>query len=216
LLHPHPIPLGTTLCLTCFCLTHLSLLAQSTEFEVDETFTVNASVYEDDDCYDSDSVSIEVHDSVVTFARMSYVDVVLTVPTSSVMTDDVPLDPLDTPHASSLCSLPSPSPECHNVPSADFHYMLQGDVFDCRDSLDAFRGYNPSFDPYGLYLESMPLKIIFITAFHSFTDFLKAFNKFTRALAIISAFLFKCFYSHASELHAQMFDKLLRALTASE
>ena len=209
LLHPHPVPLGTTLCLTCFCLTHLSLLAQSTEFEVDETFTVNASVYEDDDCYDSDSVSIEVHDSVVTFARMSYVDVVLTVPTSSVMTDDVPLDPLDTQHASPLCSLPSPSPECRNMPFADFHYMLQGDVSDCIESLGTFRGYDPSLDPYGLYLESMPLKIMFITAFTSFTDFSKAFDKFKRALMIISAFLFKSCYSCASELHAQTFDKLL-------
>jgi len=99
-------------------------LAQLTEFEVGEAFTVNASVDEDDDCYDSDSVSIEVYDSVVTLAGMSYVDVILTVPTSSAMTDDVPLDPLDKPHASSLCSLPSPSPECHNVPSADFHDML--------------------------------------------------------------------------------------------
>ena len=63
------------------------------EFEIGETFTVNASVDEDDDCYDSDSVSIEVHNAVVTHARMSYVDVVLTMPTSSVMTDDVPLNP---------------------------------------------------------------------------------------------------------------------------
>jgi len=102
------------------------------------------------------------------------------------------------------------------MPSVDFHDMLQGDVFDCRDSLDAFRGYNLSFDPYHLYLESVPLKIIFITAFHSFIDFSKAFDKFKRALTIISAFLFKCFYSHTSELHAQMFDKLLRALMASE
>jgi len=60
----------------------------------------------------------------VTLAGMSYVDVVITVPTSSVMTDDVSLDPLDTPHASSLCSLPSPSLECHNMPFADFHDML--------------------------------------------------------------------------------------------
>jgi len=41
-------------------------LAQSTEFEVGETFTVNASVDEDDDCYDSNSVSIKVYDSIVT------------------------------------------------------------------------------------------------------------------------------------------------------
>jgi len=132
------------------------------------------------------------------------------------MVDDVSLDPLDAPHTSPLCSLPSPSPECHNMPLADFHDMLQGDVYDCIESLGTFRGYDPSLDPYSLYVENMPLKIMFITAFTSFTDFLKAFDKFKRALMIISAFLFKCSYSHPFELHAQMFDKLLRALTASE
>ena len=98
--------------------------------------------------------------------------------------------------------------------SADFHDMHQGDVFDYRDYLDAFRGYNPSFDPYSLYVESMPLKIMFRTAFPSFIDFSKAFDKFKRALTIIFAFLFKCSYLHSSEFHAQVFDKLLRALTA--
>jgi len=102
------------------------------------------------------------------------------------------------------------------MPSVDFHDMLQGDVFDCIDSLGTFRGYNPSLDAYSLYLESVPLKIMFITAFTSFTDFSKAFDKFKRALTIISSFLFKCSYSHASDLHAQMFDKVLRALTTSE
>ena len=148
-------------------------LAQSTEFDVGETFTVNASVDEDDACYDSNSVSIEVHDSDAIVAGMSYVDVVLTVPTSSVMVDYVSLDPLDTPHAFPLCSLPSPPPECHNMPYADFHDMPQGDVSDCMDSLGTFRGY----DPYSLYLESMPLKTMFVTDFTSFTDFSKAFDK---------------------------------------
>jgi len=146
----------------------------------------------------------------------SYVDVVVTVPTSSIMVDNLSLDPLDIPHASPLCSLPSPSPECHNMSFTNFYDMLQGDVFDCMDSLGTFRGYNPSIDPYGLYLESMPLKIMFITAFTSFTDFSKAFDKFQSALTILSALLFKCSCSHAYELHAQMFDKLLRALTAFE
>jgi len=190
--------------------------APSTEFELGETLSVNASVDEDDSCFDSNNVLIEVHDSVATPIGMSYVDVEITVPASSVMDDDVSLDPLDTPHASPLCSLPSPFPECHNMLLADFHDMLQGDVFDCMDSLGTFKGYSPSLDSYSLYLESMPLKIIFITAFTSFTDFSKAFDKLKRALTIILAFLFKCFYLHHSDLHAQMFDKLLRALMASE
>ena len=37
-------------------------LAQSMEFKVGDTFTVNPSVDEDDACFDSDSVSIEVRE----------------------------------------------------------------------------------------------------------------------------------------------------------
>jgi len=149
-------------------------------------------------------------------AGRSYVDVVITVPTSSVLVGDVSLESLGTPHASPLCSLPYPSPECHHMLSADFHDMLQGDTFDCLDSLGTFRGYNPSLDPHSLYLGSMPLIIIFITAFTSFIDFSKAFDKFRRALTILFAFLFKCSYSHPSEFYAQVFDKLLWALTVSD
>jgi len=94
--------------------------------------------------------------------------------------------------------------------------MLKGDLFDCVDSLGAFRGYDPSHDPYSLYLGSIPMKIMLTTAFHFFTNFSKAFDKFRRALNIIFALLFKCFYLHPSELYAQVFDKLLQASRASE
>ena len=132
---------------------------------------------EDDICFDSNNVLIEVHDSVATPIGMSYVDVEITVPASSVMDDDVALDPLNTTHASPLCSLPPPPPDCHNVPFIDFHDMLQGDVSDCMDYLGTFRGYDPSIEPYSLYLESMPLKIMFVIAFTSFTGFSMAFDK---------------------------------------
>jgi len=173
-------------------------------------------VDEDDIYFESDNIFIKVRDFDATPAGRSYADITITVPASPVMVDDVSLGPLDTPHASRLWSLPFPPPECHNMPSVDFHDMLQGDVSDCMDSLGTFRGYDPFLDPYSLYLGGMPAKIMLTTAFHFFTDFSKASNKFKRALTIISAFLFKCFYSHASELHAQVFDKLLRALTTSE
>ena len=48
------------------------------------------------------------------------------------------------------------------------------------------------------------------------TDFSKAIDKFRRALTVISRFMFKCSYSHLSELHAQAHDKLLWALNTSE
>jgi len=94
--------------------------------------------------------------------------------------------------------------------------MLEGNKIYCMDSLGTFRGYDPSFDPYSLYLGNMPAKILFTIAFNHSTDFSKACDKFRRALSIISQFIFKCFYLHPSELHAKVFDKLLQALTASE
>ena len=47
-------------------------LAPSTGFEVGKTFTVNASVDEDDVCYDSDNDLIEVHHSDATLVGRSY------------------------------------------------------------------------------------------------------------------------------------------------
>ena len=105
-------------------------MVQSTEFEVGETFTVNASVDKDDACCDSDSVSTKVHDSVATLTGMSYVDLVITMPTSYDMVDDISLEPLDIFHVSSLTSLPSSSLECHSLSITNYH-VLKGKVFDC-------------------------------------------------------------------------------------
>jgi len=157
-----------------------------------------------------------MHDSNVTIARRSYVDVVITMPTSSVMVDDVSPDPLDALHASPSCSLPYLPPKHYNLSLVPCHDMLEGNEIDYMDSLGTFRGCDPSLDPYGFYVGNMPVKILFTTAFNFFIDFSKAFDKFRRALTIISAFMFKCSYLHPSELHTQVFDKLLRALTASE
>jgi len=191
-------------------------LAQSTEFKVDGTFNVSVSVDEDDICYESDSIFIEEHESDAVLTGRSHMDVVTVEPTSPDIIDDISHDPLDTLHASPVCSLPSPSPECHSMPFADCHDILEGNEIDCLDSLGTLRGYDPSLDPYILYLGSMPAKIMLTTTFNFFADFSKAFDKFKRALTLIPAFLFKCSYLHWSELHAQTFDKLLRALTASE
>ena len=53
-------------------------------------------------------------------------------------------------------------------------------------------------------------------AFDYSTDFSNAFDTFRRVLAIIHRFMFGCSYLHPSELRAQVFDKLLRALMAFE
>jgi len=96
------------------------------------------------------------------------------------------------------------------------HDMLEENEIDCMDSLGTFRGYDPSLNPYSLFLGNLPGKILFTIAFNHCTDLSKACEKFRRALTIILQFMFKFFYLHPSELHAQVFDKLLRALTASE
>jgi len=127
-----------------------------------------------------------VHDFNATLAGRSYVDVVITVPASPDMVDSISLDPLDTLHASPACSLPSPSPECHNLLLTEYHVILEGKTVDCIESLGTFRGYDPSLDPYSLNLGNMPAKIMLIIAFNHSTDFSKAFNKFKRAPTIIS------------------------------
>ena len=75
-------------------------LTSSTEFEVGETFTVNASVDEDDVCYDSDNDLIEVHDSDAAPVGRSYGDVVVTMPASPDLVENVSHDHLDTLHVS--------------------------------------------------------------------------------------------------------------------
>jgi len=48
-----------------------------------------------------------------------------------------------------------------------------------------------------------------IIAFDHSTNFSMAFDEFRRALTIIPRCMFGCSYLHSSELHAQVFDKLL-------
>ena len=62
----------------------------------------------------------------------------------------------------------------------------------------------------------MPAKIMLTIVFDYSTDFSKAFNTFRGALVVIRRLMFVCSYLHSSELHAQVFDKLIRALTVFE
>ena len=98
-------------------------------------------------------------------------DVVITMPTSSVMVDDVSPDPLDALHASPSCSLPYLPPKHYNLSLVPCHDMLEGNEIDYMDSLGTFRGCDPSLDPYGLYLGSMPAKIMLTIEFNFFSDF---------------------------------------------
>jgi len=165
-------------------------LAQLTDFEVGETFSVKTSVDEGDTCYESNNVFIEVHDFDATLAGRSYMDVMVIMPTSPDPIDIISPDPLAASHVSSSCSPPSPSPKCYHMSIVKHHVMLEGNVFDCMQSLGTLRGYDPFLDPYSLYIGKMPVKILFTVAFNQPTDFSKACDKFRRALIIISRFIF--------------------------
>jgi len=105
------------------------------------------------------------------------VDAVATIPTNPDLANNISPDPLDTFHAFSLGSLLSPSPECRNMSTVDHHGLLNGNVVDCFEFPGTFRGYNPSLDPYNLYLKNMPRKIMLTIAFNYYDDFSKAFDK---------------------------------------
>ena len=94
--------------------------------------------------------------------------------------------------------------------SVDYHDMFVGNVVNCGESPD------PSLDPYTLYVENMPMKIMLTTTCKYSTDFSEAFDKFKRALTIIPRFVFKCSNLHSSKLHTQMFNKLLQDSTVFE
>jgi len=62
----------------------------------------------------------------------------------------------------------------------------------------------------------MPKSIVLLSLPHYFADYSKAFDKLKRALRIIIVFIFMFSYQQLFELYGQVYDKLLRALTASE
>ena len=68
-------------------------LAQSTKFEVGNTLDISASIYENDTCYESGNAFIKVHDFSTTLVGKSYVDVVVTVPASPNVVDNIPRPP---------------------------------------------------------------------------------------------------------------------------
>lgn len=179
---------------TVFIMTFLnrpSPLAQSTEFKIGETFGVHTSVDEDDTCSESGDVFIEVYDLHETPTGTSCVDVVAARPISPNLVDNISTNPLDTFHFSSSCSPPSSSPKCCDMLLIDSHVIRKGNKVDCSESPGTFKGYDPSLDPYSLYLKDLPEKIMLTITFDYSTDFSKAFDKFTRAVAVIPRFMFR-------------------------
>jgi len=179
------------------------------EFEVGETFGIDAGVDEDDVCCESGNVFIEVHDLDATPLGKSCMNDMVAEPPSPDLVDHISLDSLDILHASRSCSPPSHSFEYCDMLLINSHVMLEGTEVDYYESSDTFRGYDPSLDPYSLYLENAPGKIMLSIVFDYSTDFYTTFDKFRRALTIIPRLMFGCSCLHSSGLHAQVFDKLL-------
>ena len=74
-----------------------------------------------------------MHDFDVTLEGRLYVDAEVIVTTSPNVVENISPDPLDTFHASPSYSLPSPSPECHNLSLVACHDVLEGAEIDCMD-----------------------------------------------------------------------------------
>ena len=98
------------------------------EFKIGETFGIRASVDEDNNCYESGNAFIKVHNLDATLVGRSHIDVMVTIPTSSNLVDNMSPNPLNAFHALSSCSPPSPFPECRNMPLINYHDVLKGNV----------------------------------------------------------------------------------------
>jgi len=132
---------------------------------------------------------------------------------------------LEHSHVSTFCSQPSFPPELdYDVPIDDFAIcdsnidlghennmfnMLGGNV-ENFESLGYLCGYNVALDPYCIDLVDMPRKIMWNTFFD--------FSMTLTLRGLILFFVLICMFSHcqACEPNAVAFDKLLRALTASD
>ena len=82
--------------------------------------------------------------------------------------------------------------------------------------LGDIRGYNLFFDPYCAHLEELLTKIMWSTFFDHTFDFYMAFSKFKRPLTLVASYFLVFSYLHHFEMHAAIYNKLLRALTTSK
>ena len=139
-------------------------------------------------------------------------------------------NPLDHSHVSTMCSQPFISPEYSLDGPIDDHKIfdsnvdlghkdndfnvLSGNVDDYL-SLGYLRGYDHSIDPYYIYLEDLPRKIMWSTFFNPSYDFSKAIYKVKRILVVFGVIFVVSSYLSFSKLWSPKFDKLLCVLTMS-
>jgi len=178
-----------------------SLLAQSTEFRVSEILGVSASVDEDDTWFELGNIFIEEYGLHETPLGTSCVDLMVAGLANLDFIDNTSPNPLDTFHASPFRSLPSPPPDYRNMLPTNYHDMFEGNMVDCLEPLGNFRECDPSLNPYSLYLDTMPAKVMLTFAFDHSKDFSRAFDKFRRAHTIISRFMCALIPIHLSCMH---------------
>ena len=82
-------------------------------------------------------------------------------------------------------------------------------------SLGCFSGFNASLDPYYIYLENLPRKVMWTTFFNHSYDFSVGIYKVKRIPILFVVVFIIASYLLFSELWPQEFDKLLCALTMS-
>jgi len=165
-----------------------------------EPYTGDVTILEDDfPPWSKEPISVESHLEEALFKELCDDSLVVGAAHSIDHIDQICTEPLD----STLISFPL-------LPSTPAHLHA------FHESLDDISGFHPSFDPYCAYLEDVPRKIMWSTFFDHDFDFSMAFDEFKRALTLFALALLVFSYSHHSEMHAVVYDKLLRALTSSE
>ena len=93
-------------------------------------------------------------------------------------------------------------------------FHMRGGNVENFGSLGYFSGYDATLGPYCIYLLDKPRKILRNTFFGFSFDFSMALT--LRELVLFFLLICMFSHSHAYESHAAVFDKLLRALTASD
>ena len=154
---------------------------------------------------------MQQHDFDAALVARSYMDVVVIVLTSYDLADNISPDPLDVFHSLSSCYPPLPMSFsiCHQL---NIMICLRGRRLTMLNPQVPLKGITPPLTLIG----RITITIMLTTVFDCSNNFLKAFDKFWRALTIISEFKFKCSYSRSYELYVQVFGKLLRAFMVSD
>ena len=192
-------PIATSISDSTFVASPLPL-AQCTELEMGEISRSDVSVLEDDSLNQSKELTlVEPHLEEAPFVEFC---------------DDIVMGS-DTPsieHTDPICS------ELFNLTltSSPLLATALSHVHAFHESLGDIRGYNPSFDPYCAYLGDVPRKIMQSSFLDHTFDFSTSFDELKGPLTLFAPSFLVFSYSHHSKMHATTYDKLLRALMASE